>query len=102
MTSIIWKAALFILMTFVIVAGISFPIVSRPEAWYEFPMIPGLDELAKIIFFHVPTAWLAVIAFLMAMIYGIKYLVKSDLDDDAKSSAALQLGFMFSILATVT
>jgi heme exporter protein C len=65
-------------------------------------MIPGLDELAKIIFFHVPTAWLAVLAFLMAMIYGIKYLVKSDLDDDARSNAALQLGFMFSILATVT
>lgn len=102
MNSIIWKAVLFLLMTFVIVAGISFPIVERPEAWYEFPIIPGLDELAKIIFFHVPTAWLAVIAFLMAMIYGIKYLVKSDLDDDAKSNAALQLGFVFSILATVT
>ena len=102
MSSIIWKAILFILMTFVIIAGISFPIVDRPETWYEFPMIPGLDELAKIISFHVPTAWLAVLAFLMAMIYGIKYLVKSDLDDDARSNAALQLGFMFSILATVT
>lgn len=102
MRSIIWKAVLFILMSFVIVGGISFPIVARPEAWYEFPIIPGLDQLAKIIFFHVPTAWLSVLAFLMAMIYGIKYLVKSDLDDDAKSNAALQLGFVFSILATVT
>jgi heme exporter protein C len=102
MKSIIWKAILFTLMTFVIIAGISFPIVERPEAWYEFPIIPGLDQLAKIIFFHVPTAWLAVLAFLMAMIYGIRYLIKSDLDDDAKSNAALQLGFVFSILATVT
>ncbi len=102
MSSNIWKAVLLVLMTFVIVAGISFPIVDRPEAWYEFPIIPGLDQLAKIIFFHVPTAWLAVLAFLMAMIYGIKYLVKSDLDDDARSNAALQLGFVFSILATIT
>lgn len=102
MKSIIWKVLLFVVMTFVIVAGISFEIVKSPSAWYQFPMIPGLEEKAKIIFFHVPTAWLAVIAFLMAMIYGVKYLVKGNLDNDAKSNAALQLGFIFSILATVT
>src|SRR5690554_3384693 len=101
MKSIFWKALLFVLMTFVIVAGISFPIVKSPSVWYEFPIIPGLEEKAKIIFFHVPTAWLATIAFLMAMIYGVKYLVKGNLDNDAKSNAALQLGFIFSVLATV-
>ena len=100
--NIVWKIILLILMTFIIIAGISFPIVSQPEAWYQFPVIPGLEEKAKIIFFHVPTAWLSVIAFLMTMIYGIKYLVKKDLDDDAKSFAALQLGMVFTILATVT
>ena len=98
----IWKAALFILMSLVIIAGIAFPIVPEPQTWYQFPNIPGLEEKAKIIFFHVPTAWLAVIAFLMAMIYGVKYLVKKDLDDDARSNAALQLGMIFAILATVT
>jgi heme exporter protein C len=36
------------------------------------------------------------------MIYGVKYLVKGNLDNDAKSNAALQLGFVFSVLATVT
>lgn len=89
-------------MTFVIISGISFPIVQQPHAWYEFPYIPGLEEKAKIIFFHVPTAWLSVVAFLMAMIYGVKYLRNKNLDDDSRSNAALQLGMMFSILATVT
>lgn len=98
----IWKIILFIAMCFVIIAGLSFPIVDNPSAWYEFPNIPGLEEKAKIIFFHVPTAWLAVIAFLMTMIYGIKYLVKKNIDDDARSHAALQLGMMFCILATIT
>lgn len=98
----IWKAVLFIAMTFVIIAGISFPIVPHPVHWYEFPYIPGLEEKAKIIFFHVPTAWLAVIAFLMAMVYGIKYLRHQNLDDDSKSQSALQLGMVFCILATVT
>ena len=62
----------------------------------------GLEEKAKIIYFHVPTAWLSVVAFLTAMVYGIKYLRKQNLDDDARSQAALQLGMVFTILATVT
>jgi heme exporter protein C len=98
----IWKIFLFLLLSFVSVAGIAFPIVKKPSAWYEFPFIPGLAENAKIIFFHVPTAWLTVIAFLMTAIYGVKYLRKKNLDDDAKSYAAAQLGIIFCILATVT
>ena len=89
-------------MTLVIIAGITFPIVEKPSTWYEFPFIPGLEEKAKIIFFHVPTAWLSVIAFLMAMIYGIKYLRNQNIDDDSKSAAALQLGMVFTVLATIT
>ena len=97
-----WKITLFVLMSLVIIAGITFPIVPHPVNWYEFPIIPGLEEKAKIIFFHVPTAWLSVVAFLMAMVYGIKYLRNHNLDDDAKSAASLQLGMVFCILATVT
>jgi len=98
----IWKITLFIILAFVSIAGIAFPIVPVPHTWYEFPLIPGLKENAKIIFFHVPTAWLSVIAFLMSTIYSIQYLRKKDLDDDAKSYAASQLGIIFCILATVT
>jgi len=89
-------------MCFVIITGIAFPIVPKPSSWMQFPIIPGLEEKAKIIFFHVPTAWLSVVAFLMAMVYGIKYLRNKNLDDDSRSSASLQLGMMFCILATVT
>ena len=98
----IWKIFLFLLLCFVSIAGISFPIVENPQAWYEFPFIKGLEENAKIIFFHVPTAWLTVIAFLMTAVYSVQYLRKKNLDDDAKSYAAAQLGIIFCILATVT
>ncbi|NWF49353.1 MAG: cytochrome c biogenesis protein CcsA [Ignavibacteriaceae bacterium] len=98
----IWKIFLLLLLSFVSVAGIAFPIVQKPSAWYEFPFIPGLEENAKIIFFHVPTAWLTVLAFLMSTIYSFKYLRKKNPDDDAKSYSAAQLGMIFCILATVT
>ncbi len=98
----IWKIFLFLLISFVSVAGIVFPIVKNPQAWYELPNIPGLEENAKIIFFHVPTAWLTVIAFLTSTVFSFLYLKNKNLDDDAKAYAAAQLGLIFSILATVT
>jgi heme exporter protein C len=97
-----WKITLFFLVCFVSIAGIAFPIVENPVAWYQFPNIPGLGENAKIIFFHVPTAWLTVVAFFMTAYYGFRYLKKKNLDDDAKSYAAAQLGIIFCILATIT
>lgn len=98
----IWKIFLFLLLCFVSIAGIAFPIVQSPAKWYEFPLIMGLEQNAKIIFFHVPTAWLTVIAFLMSTIFSIQYLRNKNLDYDAKSYAAAQLGMVFCILATVT
>lgn len=96
------KLVLLLLMAYVIIAGLAFPIVDSPSSWYEFPIIPGLGEKAKIIFFHVPAAWLSLVAFIMAMVYGVKYLRKENLEEDAKSLASLQLGMVFCLLATVT
>jgi len=99
---LIFRIILGVWLTVVICLGLLLPIVPRPEFWYQFPIIPGLEEKARILFFHVPTAWLSVIAFISSMIYGIKYLRKRKLDDDIKSASAAGLGFMFCILATVT
>jgi heme exporter protein C len=65
-------------------------------------VIPGLEEKARLIFFHVPTAWLSVIAFLTGMVFSIRYLRRRDPMDDLRSSAAAGLGLMFCILATLT
>jgi heme exporter protein C len=96
------KILLGVWLTVVIILGFSLPMVPHPQAWYELPVIPGLEEKARIIFFHVPTAWLSSLAFVASMFYGIKYLRKRDPDDDLKSASAAGLGFMFCILATVT
>lgn len=69
---------------------------------FSFPFIPGLEERAKIIFFHVPMSWMTVIAFLVSMWYGIRYLRKKDMEDDFRSSLSAGLGLLFCILATTT
>lgn len=89
-------------LTAVIAAAIMFPIVPAPQAWYEFPMIPGLEDRARILFFHVPMSWVAVVAFLCSMFYGIRYVRTKNLQDDLKSVSSAGLGLLFCILATVT
>lgn len=66
------------------------------------PFIPGLEEKARIIYFHVPMAWLSVLAFFMSMIFSIKYLRTKDSNNDIKAYSAAGLGFLFCILATIT
>lgn len=59
-------------------------------------------EAARIIFFHVPNAVVASIAFVVAMVYAIRYLKGRNLIDDAKSAVSAELGLLFTVLATVT
>jgi heme exporter protein C len=69
---------------------------------FSFPFIPGLEERAKIIFFHVPMSWMTVVAFLVSMWYGIMYLRRKDMEDDFRSALSAGLGLLFCILATTT
>lgn len=59
-------------------------------------------EAARIIVFHVPCAMIAVVAYVVSMIYAIAYLRRRNPALDAKSAASAGLGFLFTVLATVT
>jgi heme exporter protein C len=63
------------------------------------PQINDRGQLYRIIFFHVPVAWVSVLAFLVATIYGICYLKNRKIEDDLKSSISAELGFFFCLLA---
>jgi len=67
-----------------------------------FPYIPDLEERVKILNFHVPMAWIAVLAYLISMIHAIQYLRKRDMKNDIFASSSAYLGTIFTILATVT
>jgi heme exporter protein C len=89
-----------ILMTAAIVLAFTYPPVATRlnygtgviEPWPEF----------RIFFFHVPAAWVAVLAFAVGMIYSIRVLRTRErrLDDIAMASS--QIGFLFCTLALVS
>ena len=86
-----FKVILGFWLTTVIIVALAFPIVPQPQQWYEFPVIPGLEDKARILFFHVPMSWTAVVAFVVSMLYAIRYLSKNNLDDDVKSVSSAGL-----------
>lgn len=66
------------------------------------PLIPGLEERARNLYFHVPTAWIAQLAWFVALFYGVMYLRSRRLEDDSRAATAAGLGALFCILATTT
>lgn len=96
------KILLMLYLTVIIVAGIAIPMVSQPQGFLQFPVIPGLEEKARNIFFHVPMAWTSVLAFFMSLYFGIRYLKTKNTDFDLQSVSSAGLGLLFCLLATVT
>jgi len=72
-------------------------------AFFYAPAAQGFKgESARIVFFHVPQAWVAVLAFCVNLIASLRYMRTRDPLDDARAATAARLGLIFSILATVT
>ncbi len=61
---------------------------------------PG--ETSRILFFHVPQAWVATLSFLLSMIASCIYLVRRSAKTDHLALSAAELGLLFCILATAS
>jgi heme exporter protein C len=61
-----------------------------------------VGESSRIVFYHVPMAWVATLAFFLAAYHSAMYLKKRDFANDDAAAGAARLGFVFCVLATVT
>ncbi|HEX2988308.1 MAG TPA: cytochrome c biogenesis protein CcsA [Chloroflexota bacterium] len=91
--SVFWRVICGLGISAVIVAAFAFV---PPAQGFRDP------EGARIIFFHVPMAWLAVLGFLTAMVNAVRYLRTRRLEYDVRSVAGAEMGFLFCLLATVS
>ena len=65
------------------------------------PPYEGLGNVGRIVMVHVPTAWLAMLAFAVAGWYSLQYLRRRQPTDDDRAVAATELGFLFALLTTI-
>lgn len=86
-----WKFFLLLLMSAVIIA-----------VWVMEPPQNQLGEVSRLFYFHIPAAWVTVLAYFVAMRQSVLYLRRKELLYDVKASSAAELGTLFCILATIT
>ena len=76
-------------------------VIAGAFLWVE-PAEGFIGESSRIVFFHVPCAWTAALAFLVAAGYSLAYLARRNPRSDAIAEAAVRLGLLFAILTLVT
>ena len=69
---------------------------------YVHPAEGFIGESSRIVFFHVPMAWIAVLAFFVSCIASVMYLKRRQPKDDIRASVSAGLGLLFAVLATTT
>ena len=86
-----WKILIFVVMCGVIIASFFTP---APQAI--------IGEASRVFYYHIPQAWVCVVAFLISMIHSIKYLRTRDLHQDDRAADSAALGLIACALATIT
>lgn len=73
--------------------------------WAVFFVVPpaeGLGYLVRIAFFHIPVAWVSVLAFLLSAWWAAQFLRTREVSYDHYSVVASVIGLVFCLLATVS
>lgn len=90
--SFTYQLLVFILLTAIVLLGFLMPI----------PEIPGLGEMARNIFFHVPQSFAMSFIVLVSFWHSVQYLRTKKNEYDIKASAAASVGITFGILTIIT
>ena len=84
----------------VVIAGWLVGVVGA--VFYLVPPVAGLGYLVRLAFFHIPVAWVSVLAFLVSAGAAVQYLRTRERKYDCLSACSARLGLVFCILATVS
>jgi heme exporter protein C len=60
------------------------------------PAEGDMGHLQKIMYVHVPAAWMAFISFFVVLVYSVRYLWRKDENDDLLAASAAEVGAVFT------
>jgi heme exporter protein C len=86
-----WRVLLFVWIAAAMVLGFTWA-----------PTVPYLEETTRVLYFHVPAAWVTVLALGWSMVHSILYLRRRDMAHDDHAAGAAELGVLFCVVATVS
>jgi len=88
---VIWRVGLLVWIAAWIVLGF---------VWA--PVVQVLGETTRVLYFHIPAAWVTVLALAWSMGHSLLYLRRRHMDHDHHAAAAAEIGILFCVLATVS
>ncbi|MEN3044073.1 MAG: cytochrome c biogenesis protein CcsA [Candidatus Hydrothermales bacterium] len=62
----------------------------------------NMGDLVRIMYIHVPLAWVSMISFTLVFLFSILYLFKKDLKLDIYSESAAEIGVLYNFLTLIT
>lgn len=66
------------------------------------PLEAVMNYVQKIFYFHISTAWVGMLGFIVAAVAGVAYLVKKDMKWDIVEVAAVEISLVFFFIAIVS
>jgi heme exporter protein C len=83
-----------------VISGIMLAVATLLVFLYA-PIEAVMGPVQKVFYFHVSTAWVGMLSFLVAAVVGILYLRSRDSKWDVLAVAAVELGMVFMLIAIV-
>lgn len=77
-------------------------IVATGMVFFYAPLEAVMGQVQRVFYFHVATAWVGMLGFLVAAGAGVFYLVKKDKKYDIAGLAAIEISLVFFFIAIVT
>lgn len=84
------------------VASVAMLVLATLLVFFYAPLEAVMGAVQKVFYYHVATAWVGMLGFLVAMVAGIAYLSRRDLRWDMVGLAGVELGMVFMLIAIIT
>ena len=66
------------------------------------PPAAGLGDASRILYFHVPLAWISVLAFIVSGIESVRFLAAENIPAGGRAAESADIGMFFTILTIIT
>lgn len=77
-------------------------IIATGLVFFYAPLEKVMGQVQRVFYFHVATAWVGMLGFMVAAVVGVLYLTKGDNKYDVAGLAAVEISLVFFFIAIIT